>query len=292
MNKICKYCGNRNNLFIVNLNNKQIIHNICIICRKNKISNTLKNHNVSEKTKRKIGNANRGKKYPNQCGNNNVSKRIEVRQKISKKLKGRCLSEQWKNKISESNKGNKHSIETIEKRRKSLLLISDKISNSLKGHIPWNKGKTNIYTKEIRDKISNTLKGQTPWNKGKKVKPHTNFTKQKMRKSAIKRIEQIKLNGLPLTPCIGKNETKILNDIENNKSIKLIRQYKVLGYFVDGYDILNNVVYEVDEQYHIKQLEKDKIRQEEIINELKCKFIRIKEYGNDIELLEDIKQNI
>jgi len=35
-----------------------------------------------------------------------------------------------------------------------------KISNSLKGSIPWNKGKTNIYTKEVLEKISQAAKGE------------------------------------------------------------------------------------------------------------------------------------
>jgi hypothetical protein len=35
-----------------------------------------------------------------------------------------------------------------------------KISNSLKGNIPWNKGKTGIYSKKTRDNISKTLTGR------------------------------------------------------------------------------------------------------------------------------------
>ncbi|MFW6219773.1 MAG: hypothetical protein ACOC1O_01620 [bacterium] len=52
-----------------------------------------------------------------------------------------------------------------------------------------------------------------------------------------------------------------------------------LGYFVDGYDIDNNVVIEYDEKYHFdingNLKDKDKLRQKEIIEYLKCKFIRI-----------------
>ena len=52
-----------------------------------------------------------------------------------------------------------------------------------------------------------------------------------------------------------------------------------LGYFVDGYDKENNIVYEFDEAYHRseKQKEKDKIRENKIKDFLKCKFIRIDE---------------
>jgi hypothetical protein len=53
-----------------------------------------------------------------------------------------------------------------------------------------------------------------------------------------------------------------------------------LGYWVDGYDVKNNTVYEYDEQRHFimtgKLRPKDIIRQEEITNHLNCNFIRIK----------------
>jgi len=54
---------------------------------------------------------------------------------------------------------------------------------------------------------------------------------------------------------------------------------KELGYWLDGYDKENNVVYEFDEKYHDnqKQKQKDMVRQQDIINHLKCKFIRIKD---------------
>lgn len=55
---------------------------------------------------------------------------------------------------------------------------------------------------------------------------------------------------------------------------------KELGYFVDGYDSKNNIVYEWDEETHFNYLglkERDINRQNEIINHLKCDFIRIRE---------------
>ncbi len=79
---------------------------------------------------------------------------------------------------------------------------------------------------------------------------------------------------------LGLNETKILNQVEKNKGIKLIRQKAVASCFVDGYDAENNVCYEVDENYHRKeeQSEKDKNRERKIIDELDCTFIRIPDY--------------
>ena len=46
-------------------------------------------------------------------------------------------------------------------------------------------------------------------------------------------------------------------------------------YYVDGYDIVQNVVIEVDESHHKYQIEHDALRQQEIIKQLKCKFIRL-----------------
>jgi hypothetical protein len=58
---------------------------------------------------------------------------------------------------------------------------------------------------------------------------------------------------------------------------------KELGFWLDGYDEVNNVAYEYDElKHHYKNgelSEKDKIRQKLIEEHLNCKFIRIKETG-------------
>ena len=76
---------------------------------------------------------------------------------------------------------------------------------------------------------------------------------------------------------LGLNETEILDKVEQDKGITLERQKVVCGYFVDGYDEENNVCYEVDELHHQteEQIEKDKLREQTIIKELSCEFIRI-----------------
>jgi len=76
---------------------------------------------------------------------------------------------------------------------------------------------------------------------------------------------------------LGKNETKILNFIEKQKNIKLIRQKSVYTYFVDGYDKENNVVYEVDEIHHKFRKEYDIKRENKIKEVLGCEIIRINE---------------
>ena len=52
---------------------------------------------------------------------------------------------------------------------------------------------------------------------------------------------------------------------------------KELGYWVDGYDIQQNVVIEYMEKFHQtpKHLKKDKLRRERIIDHLGCKYIEI-----------------
>jgi hypothetical protein len=62
---------------------------------------------------------------------------------------------------------------------------------------------------------------------------------------------------------------------------------KELGYWVDGYDKEKNVVVEYYEKFHStpKHKIKDKVRMENIINALKCKFIIIY-YNQKIEIWE------
>lgn len=47
-----------------------------------------------------------------------------------------------------------------------------------KGCIPWNKGKTNVYSEETLKRLSESHKGQVAWNKGKHISEET---KEKLR---------------------------------------------------------------------------------------------------------------
>lgn len=51
-----------------------------------------------------------------------------------------------------------------------------------KGHLAWNKGKTNIFSKETLTKMSVSKKGKAPWNKGKHLSEET---KKKLSESRI-----------------------------------------------------------------------------------------------------------
>jgi len=54
-------------------------------------------------------------------------------------------------------------------------------------------------------------------------------------------------------------------------------EFKVLGYFVDGYSKEKNVVIEYYEKHHKYQANRDKQRKQEIVNYLNCEFIELNE---------------
>lgn len=240
----------------------------------------------TEERKQKISKANTGKKHT---------------EETKQKLRIPC-SEEKKKKLSEANKGKKLSEETKEKMR---------------GRIPWNKGKK--MSSDFSKKCSLVKSGKEPWNKGltkendsrvlqysikNKGKRKNKETIEKIKKSkegyipsqeaiknmrlaAIDRIERTILNNGQLKPNYNPNGCEILN--EHSKVSGSFIQHaenggeyhiKELGYWVDGYDKENNIVYEIDENHHFdidgNLREKDMYRQQEIEDYLKCKFIRIK----------------
>lgn len=142
----------------------------------------------------------------------------------------------------------------------------------------------------INRSVSETMKGRKPWNKGKiGIHTHTIETKRKIRLATLKRIKETKLNGGQLYPAYNINSIPIIEEYGNTNGFTFQHaenggeyHIKELGYWVDGYDSSKNVVLEFDEEYHNKQKNKDKIRQEEIITFLKCQFIRIDNNGNEI----------
>lgn len=160
--------------------------------------------------------------------------------------------------------------------------------NKGKTHIAWNKGK--IMDTAHRQKLSKSHKGQIPWNKNKKIgkqsKEHRlkiglgnkgktikKETKEKMRNAAINYIKTTYGN---VRPRIGRNEKKILDKLEKIFKYKIIRQYSICGYFVDGYISELNLVIEIDERPKIT--ERDIEREKIIKQKINCRFIRINDY--------------
>jgi len=125
-------------------------------------------------------------------------------------------------------------------------------------------------SKESIEKRREANKGQIPWIKGKH---HTKETKEKIRMASFEYAK--KVVGI-ICPRIGHNEKKILDKLEEELNYKIIRQYQVEGYFVDGYIKELNLCVEVDERP--KNKERD-IEREKIIKEkLNCEFLRINDF--------------
>lgn len=112
---------------------------------------------------------------------------------------------------------------------------------------------------------------------------HSDVSKEKMRKSAINRVIRqgtavgYNSNSIPILEEYATTNGYTIQHAENGG------EFQVPGttFFVDAYDVDNNVVIEYDENYHLResQIRKDENRQRIIGNILKCKFIRIMESG-------------
>ncbi len=73
-------------------------------------------------------------------------------------------------------------------------------------------------------------------------------------------------------------EKAALDTIEQLLGVKLIREFQVGGFRIDGYDADNKVAYEIDEEQHrgTKHSQHDVLRQKFIEEQLCCTFKRIK----------------
>ena len=76
---------------------------------------------------------------------------------------------------------------------------------------------------------------------------------------------------------LGARERDCLATIEQVLNIKLLRQYAVGNYRIDGYDPLTKTAYEIDEDQHLslKHSQADDERQIYIQTHLGCKFVRV-----------------
>lgn len=259
---------------------------------------SFKGKHHTEEAKAKISKANKGRL----TGEKNPMYGINVYEYI-KERDGEARVNEIKTKISKSITGEKnpfygkhHTEETKEKLREYALSEERlKIVKSKKyrkkiveGMLHSSKLKESRASVEYKEKLSNALKNSQ---KRKEVMQSKEY-RDLRRKLAC---EQIQHN----LEILGKNDSKrhfIPNFnikacqyfdklmVETNTNIQHALNggeycIKELGYFVDGYDKENNIVYEFDEAYHNtkKQKEEDLIREEKIKQFLKCKFIRIKE---------------
>lgn len=93
-------------------------------------------------------------------------------------------------------------------------------------------------------------------------------------------------------PNFNIKACELFDEISKNKNVKIQHalnggEYyiKELGYWVDGYDKDNNVVYEFYEKSHFRKgklIERDVIREKEIKNFLKCEFISFTDFNPEV----------
>lgn len=236
-----------------------------------KMSEARKGHPTSEETRNKISIAAKGRKQTN-----------ETKEKLSKLNTGKKLSDETKNKISTTLKGRTFSAETIENYRKAAKIRSQspeyikKLSKAATGK---------ICSIETRQKLSEAAKiRNSKWGENHPCKRED--VKLKLRLNAIERLSKI-MPDCQLVPSFNLKACECFDKIMKEKNIIIQHalnggeyHIKELGYWVDGYDKENNVVYEYDEKHHYslnKLKNKDVQRQKEIEQFLGCTFIRIKE---------------
>lgn len=152
-----------------------------------------------------------------------------------------------------------------------------------KGHISWNKSIP--WSEDVRAKMSVAHTGvKLPMERCIRQSlrlqgtHHNIASKRKMREIAIRRREQQANNGEPLMPTIGHQERLFLNKLESSIPYVIVRQYKVCGYYLDGYISEVNIAIEFDELvHHTSSSAKiyDKQKQAEICEELNCIYFRV-----------------
>lgn len=200
--------------------------------------------------------------------NKDSEKFLERNRKLSKIMKGRNVT--WGDKISLACKkrgGHVGKNNPMYGKKNPKLSV---LNRSRRGQPPWNKGLLGVQKGYwLGKKNPYTVRN----NKKRKGKfKHSEETKRKLRESTVKHIESI--GG----PRMGKNEKKILDIISAKIGYKIIRQYVVSGYWVDGYIPELNIVVEVDEYRHSTiYKEADKTRENNIKKEIGCRFVRVKD---------------
>jgi hypothetical protein len=166
---------------------------------------------------------------------------------------------------------------------KAIEIHGDKYDYSL---IDYKKSQNKI---KILCKKHNIIFEQTPNNHISKKHNCPECGRLARRLARIKQVSEDKFNGNQVIPSYNSNGCQIFENImkENNSYIQHAMNggeffIKELGYWTDGYDKENNIVYEFDEHHHFDKngnlSQKDIRRQQEIENLLNCRFIRIKDF--------------
>lgn len=243
---------------------------------KEKMINKLKLIRVPEERKIRIGQS--------LVGKNIWSKGKEVaeetKNKISLSLKGHITSDLTKQKISEKNSGENNGM--------FGKTHSDEYKDRLRKNIE--KFTKNAHSLESIEKMKLKMIG----------KKSSEDTREKMR---ISKINFIKNKNGGICPMHNINACKYFDELSEKNNWNLQHalnggelHLKNLGYFVDAYDSINNIVVEYDEprHYDIKGNLKirDIVRQNRIIENLKCQFFRYNERKNELQEIKNIDKII
>ena len=178
----------------------------------------------------------------------------------------------------------------ISKTLKDKYKSGDIVANMTGAHSPESRRKQGDSKKGRKQSIESNIKRSIScknakcgtYNKGRRC---TEDNKKKFRLNMIERLSKTNKN---FHPPYNEKGCDYFNNlmIENNTFIQHALNggeyhIKELGYWVDGYDKENNIVYEWDEEHHHyvdgSLSEKDIKRQIEIEKFLNCEFIRIRE---------------
>ena len=184
-----------------------------------------------------------------------------------------------------------HSATNLEKKKRP----HEKDDNGMGSMSGWNN-KTDEEIKEIRLESGRTYREKVKNNEivlcwsGRK---HTEETKDKIRNSSTDYF----VKHISARPRYNKKACEFINNLNEKYNLNLIHaenggEKYISGYFVDGYDEDNNIVFEYDEKKHYEDVynnvlnQKDIKRQNKIIEVLGCRFFR---YNETIDLLYEVK---
>ena len=234
--------------------------------------------------------------------------------KTNKELYGEEIANEISRKQSQSNVGKigywlgkKRSEETRKKMRESalkrlpvseqtkeklrILNIGKKLSDEHKQKLSISRRKRPPASEKTRNKIrqSSTGRYHSEETKEKLRKIAHNIseeTRYKMRCSANKNLQKRSKYGERVIPSFNFKACEFFDklSLETETYIQHAMnegEFQIRGFFVDGYDKINNIVYEYDELSHFNidgtLKSKDIQRQQEIEKYLHCEVIRINE---------------
>jgi len=169
--------------------------------------------------------------------------------------------------------GKLHSVES-----KSRISLANKGKD-------YNKSRLGVReSEETRRRKSIALKGNKSW-LGRK---HSDSTRQKMSEARAKLLLQRFGEEHQISPWYNKTACALFETINkffgwNGQHAENGGEFYIGGYWLDYYEPFQNIVIEFDEPRHdipsVK--EKDLIKQKYVTEQLKCKFIRIKQIEQD-----------